>query len=79
MLSKHAQVLFLEVQGLVSEPDTTLIMDGWLVYVQDTIKRLVDVTVPQDVLFNALGPVVPLALAPTRATVSYTHLRAHET
>ena len=37
-LSKHADVLILEMQGLVSEPDTTLIMDDWLIYVQDTIK-----------------------------------------
>ena len=75
-LSKHAEVLILEMQGLVSEPDTTLIMDDWLVYVQDTIKRLVDVTVPQDVLFNALGPIVPLTLAPTRAN-ALSMLRTH--
>ena len=54
-LSKHAQVLILEMQGLVPEPDTPLIMDDWPVYVHDTLNRLVDVTVPQDVLCNSLG------------------------
>ena len=66
-LAKHAGVLVLEMRGLVSEPDTSLIMDDWLLYVQGTIKRLVDVTVPQDVLLNVLGAIVPFTLAPARA------------
>ena len=66
-LAKHAGVLVLEMRGLVPEPDTSLIMDDWLLYVQGTIKRLVDVTVPQDVLLNVLGAIVPCTLAPTRA------------
>ena len=65
-LSKHVEALILEMQGLVQELDTPLIIDDWLEYVQDTLKRLVDVTMPRDVLFRSLGSIVPLTLAPTR-------------
>ena len=75
-LAKHQDVLVLEMSGLVSEPDTTIIMDEWLLYVQGTIKSLVDVTVPEDLLLNALSPIVPFTLAPTRAN-ALSILRAH--
>ena len=64
------------MSGLVSEPDTTIIMDEWLLYVQGTIQRLVDVTVPEDLLLNAWGAIVPWTLAPTRAN-ALSMLRAH--
>ena len=76
MLSKHAQVLILEMQGLVSEPDTPLIMDDCHVYVQNTLKRLGDLIVPRDVLCRSLGPIVPWTLAPTRAN-ALSMLRKH--
>ena len=75
-LAKHQDVLVLEMRGLVSEPDTTISMDEWLLYVQGTIQRLVDVTVPEDLLLNALGPIVPFSLDPTRAN-ALSILRAH--
>ena len=42
-------------------------MDDWLQFVQGTLKRLADVSVPLDLLREVLSPIVPLYLETTRA------------
>ena len=42
-------------------------IDDWVQFLQDTLKRLVDVTVPLEFLRHVLSPIVPMFLYTTRA------------
>ena len=66
-LTKNLELLHLEMAGVLPEPQAHLVMDEWIGFVQESIHRLVDVTVPLEVLSRVLSPIVPLTLAPTRA------------
>ena len=64
---KSLELLHLEMAEVLPDPQAHLVMDEWIGFVQDSIHRLVDVTVPLEVLSRVLSPIVPLTLAPTRA------------
>ena len=66
-LTKNLELLHLEMAEVLPDPQAHLVMDEWIGFVQDSIHRLVDVTVPLEVLSRVLSPIVPLTLAPTRA------------
>ena len=66
-LAKNLELHHLEMEGVLPEPQAHLVMDEWIVYVQQTLHRLLDVTVPLEVLSKVLSEIVPLNIAPTRA------------
>ena len=66
-LAKNLELLHLEMAGVLPEPQAHLVMDEWIGFVQATVLRLLDVTVPLEVLSKVLSPLVPLNLGPTRA------------
>ena len=67
VLEKHQALLILEMQGNIEQAEEPLPMDDWLRFVQQTLERCVEVTVPLDFLREVLAPLVPLSLAATRA------------
>ena len=66
-LTKNLELLHLEMGEVLPDPQAQLVMDEWIGFVQESIHRLVDVTVPLEVLSRVLSSIVPLTLAPTRA------------
>ena len=66
-LAKHQELLILEMQGVVTQPDESMPIDDWMQFMQETLQRLVDVTVPLELLQEVLSAIVPLSLHATRA------------
>ena len=68
-LAMHQDVVILEMQGVISEPEETLPIDDWMQFVHETLRRLLDVTVPVELVRQVLSPIVPVYLNTTRANV----------
>ena len=66
-LQKHQELVTLEMRGVVTQAEDTMPIDEWLDFMQETLQRLVDVTVPDDLLREVLLAIVPVHLHPTRA------------
>ena len=73
---QNQALVLLEMRGLIFASEETLPIDDWLVYVQDTLRRLVEVPVPRESLGHVLSAIVPMSLDPTRAN-AISILRSH--
>ena len=57
------------------QAEVPMSMDDWLAFLQQTVARLVDVTVPREALHAVVSAIVPQSLVPTRAN-AYIILRS---
>ena len=74
-LAENQNLIVLEMQGIIVQPEVAMSMDDWLGFLQETMRRLVDVTVPREALHAVVSAIAPQSLDPTRAN-AYSILRA---
>ena len=66
-LAKHQDLLVAEMDGVVLRAAETMPLDEWHAHIRDLIQRLVNVTVPIELISTVLSDLAPLSLEPTRA------------
>ena len=74
-LAENQRLIVLEMQGIIEQPEVAMSMDDWLGFLEESIRRLLDVTVPRQALRAVVSAIVPQSLDPTRAN-AYTILRS---
>ena len=60
-LAENQRLIVLEMQGIIVQPEVAMSMDDWLGFLEESIRRLLDVTVPRQALRAVVSAIVPVS------------------
>ena len=70
-LDLHKAALDTEIEGVLAGAHDDMDIDSWVAFIQATLRRLVEVTVPTTLILKLIWILVPHHVHPTRASVMH--------